>query len=135
MRWKILAGKYQHNGKEQTYPNIKMIWWAGGGNFTHHQDTNRLIKHGRNRDDRRSECYWTAAAKHADIVLPITTSFERNDLTMTGDYSNQHIVPMKQAVAPQFEARNDFDVFADLAELLKPGGKEIYTKVKMKWRG
>ncbi len=54
-----------------------------------------------------SECYWTAAAKHADIVLPITTSFERNDLTMTGDYSNQHIVPMKQAVPPQFEARND----------------------------
>lgn len=77
----------------------------------------------------------TAAAKHADIVLPITTSFERNDLTMTGDYSNQHIVPMKQAVAPQFEARNDFDVFADLAELLKPGGKEIYTEGKdeMAW--
>ncbi len=55
--------------------------------------------------------------------------------TMTGDYSNQHIVPMKQAVAPQFEARNDFDVFANLAELLKPGGKEIIPKVKMKWRG
>ncbi|SPX19791.1 trimethylamine-N-oxide reductase 2 [Escherichia coli] len=54
---------------------------------------------------------------------------------MTGDYSNQHIVPMKQAVAPQFEARNDFDVFADLAELLKPGGKEIYTEGKdeMAW--
>lgn len=43
-----------------------------------------------------SECFWTAAAKHADIVLPATTSFERNDLTMTGDYSNQHLVPMKQ---------------------------------------
>ena len=77
----------------------------------------------------------TAAAKHADIVLPITTSFERNDLTMTGDYSNQHIVPMKQAVAPQFEARNDFDVFADLAELLKPRRKEIHTEGKdeMAW--
>lgn len=39
-----LCGKYQHNGKEQTFPDIKMIWWAGGANFTHHQDTNRLIK-------------------------------------------------------------------------------------------
>ncbi len=38
------SGKYQHNGKEQTFPEIKMIWWAGGANFTHHQDTNRLIK-------------------------------------------------------------------------------------------
>lgn len=135
MRWKI-GSKYQHNGKEQTYPNIKMIWWAGGGNFTHHQDTNRLIKAWQKPEMIVvSECYWTAAAKHADIVLPITTSFERNDLTMTGDYSNQHIVPMKQAVAAQFEARNDFDVFADLAELLKPGGKEIYTEGKdeMAW--
>ena len=41
---------------------------------------------------------------------------------------------MKQAVAPQFEARNDFDVFADLAELLKLAEKEIYTgKDEMAW--
>lgn len=33
--------------------------------------------------------------------------FERNDLTMTGDYSNQHLVPMKQVVPPRYEARND----------------------------
>ncbi|EFG2862679.1 molybdopterin-dependent oxidoreductase [Escherichia coli] len=115
---------------------LGQIGTPGGGNFTHHQDTNRLIKAWQKPEMIVvSECYWTAAAKHADIVLPITTSFERNDLTMTGDYSNQHIVPMKQAVAPQFEARNDFDVFADLAELLKPGGKEIYTEGKdeMAW--
>jgi anaerobic selenocysteine-containing dehydrogenase len=54
--------------------------------------------------------------KHADIVLPATTSFERNDLTMTGDYSNQHMVPMKRVVAPRDEARDDFDVFAELSE-------------------
>ena len=54
---------------------------------------------------------------------------------MTGDYSNQHLVPMKQVIAPQFEARNDFDVFADLAEMLKPGGKAVYTEGKdeMAW--
>ncbi|QRG80300.1 trimethylamine-N-oxide reductase 2 [Citrobacter sp. R56] len=130
------GGKYQHNGKEQTFPDIKMIWWAGGGNFTHHQDTNRLIKAWQKPElVVISECYWTAAAKHADIVLPITTSFERNDLTMTGDYSNQHLVPMKQVIEPQFEARNDFDVFADLAEMLKAGGKAVYTEGKdeMAW--
>lgn len=130
------GGKYQHNGKEQTFPEIKMIWWAGGANFTHHQDTNRLIKAWQKPElVVISECYWTAAAKHADIVLPITTSFERNDLTMTGDYSNQHLVPMKQVIEPQFEARNDFDVFADLAEMLKPGGKAVYSEGKdeMAW--
>ena len=113
-----------------------MIWWAGGANFTHHQDTNRLIKAWQKPElIVISEPYWTAAAKHADIVLPITTSFERNDMTMTGDYSNQHLVPMKQVVEPQGEARNDFDVFADMAELLAPGGRDVYTegKTEMEW--
>ncbi|VFS49154.1 Trimethylamine-N-oxide reductase 2 precursor [Budvicia aquatica] len=128
--------KYQHNGHEGTYPDIKMIWWAGGANFTHHQDTNRLIKAWQKPEMVVvSECYWTAAAKHADIVLPITTSFERNDLTMTGDYSNQHLVPMKQVVAPLYESRNDFDVFADMSELLKAGGRKVYSenKEEMDW--
>ncbi len=82
-----------------------------------------------------SECFWTAAAKHADIVLPATTSFERNDLTMTGDYSNQHLVPMKQVVAPQYEARNDFDVFAELSERWEPGGGVRFSegKSELEW--
>ncbi|MGF1788816.1 molybdopterin guanine dinucleotide-containing S/N-oxide reductase [Photobacterium swingsii] len=129
-------GTYQHNGHEKTFPNIKMIWWAGGGNFTHHQDTNRLISAWQKPElIVISEPYWTAAAKHADIVLPITTSLERNDLTMTGDYSNQHLVPMKQVIEPQHESRNDFDVFADMAELLEPNGRAIYTenKSEMEW--
>lgn len=127
---------YQHNGHEKIFPDIKMIWWAGGNNFTHHQETNRLIKAWQKPElIVVSEPYWTPSAKYADIVLPITTTLERNDLTMTGDYSNQHLVPMKQVVTPQFEARNDFDVFADLAEMLKPGGKAIYTenKAEMEW--
>lgn len=82
-----------------------------------------------------SECFWTAAAKHADIVLPATTSFERNDLTMTGDYSNQHLVPMKQVVPPRYEARNDFDVFAELSERWEKGGYARFTegKSQLQW--
>ncbi|WP_434998561.1 molybdopterin guanine dinucleotide-containing S/N-oxide reductase [Vibrio scophthalmi] len=128
--------QFHHNGHTLTFPDIKMIWWAGGANFTHHQDTNRLIKAWQKPElIVISEPYWTAAAKHADIVLPITTSFERNDLTMTGDYSNQHLVPMKKVVEPQGEARSDFDVFADMSELLNPGGKAVFTEDKdeMAW--
>lgn len=127
---------YQHNGSELVFPDIRMIWWAGGSNFTHHQDTNRLIKAWQKPEMVViSEIYWTGAARHADIVLPITTSFERNDLTMTGDYSNQHLVPMKQVIAPQFEARNDLDVFADMAERLYKGGRDVYLdgKSEMQW--
>ncbi|WP_246749379.1 molybdopterin-dependent oxidoreductase, partial [Vibrio cholerae] len=60
------GGAYQHNGHTLTFPEIKMIWWAGGANFTHHQDTNRLIKAWQKPElIVISEPYWTAAAKHA----------------------------------------------------------------------
>ncbi len=127
---------YQHNGMNRHFPDIRFIWWAGGANFTHHQDTNRLIRAWQKPElVVISECFWTAAAKHADIVLPATTSFERNDLTMTGDYSNQHLVPMKQVVPPQGEARNDFDVFAELSERWETGGYQRFTegKSELEW--
>jgi biotin/methionine sulfoxide reductase len=56
-------------------------------------------------------------------------------MTMTGDYSNQHLVPMKQVVAPQAEARNDFDVFAELSELWEQGGRTRFTedKSELQW--
>ena len=122
---------YQHNGMDRHFPDIRFVWWAGGANFTHHQDTNRLIRAWQKPElVVISECYWTAAAKHADIVLPATTSFERNDLTMTGDYSNQHLVPMKQVVTPRDEARDDYEVFADLSERWEKGGRERFTEGK-----
>ncbi|AIR64424.1 molybdopterin guanine dinucleotide-containing S/N-oxide reductase [Cedecea neteri] len=127
---------YQHNGQRHTFPDIRMLWWAGGSNFTHHQDTNRLAAAWQKPElIVISECFWTAAAKHADIVLPVTTSFERNDMTMTGDYSNQHLVPMKQVVAPQGEARNDFDIFAELSERWEAGGEARFSegKSELEW--
>ncbi|MBJ3814290.1 molybdopterin guanine dinucleotide-containing S/N-oxide reductase [Shimwellia pseudoproteus] len=130
------GGHYRHNGMDKTFPDIRFIWWAGGNNFTHHQDTHRLIRAWQKPElVVISECYWTPAAKHADIVLPATTSYERNDLTMTGDYSNQHLVPMKQVVAPQFEARNDVDIFADLSARLGEDGRQRFTdgKDEMAW--
>ncbi len=130
------GGAYQHNGMDRHFPDIRFIWWAGGANFTHHQDTNRLIRAWQKPElVVISECFWTAAAKHADIVLPATTSFERNDLTMTGDYSNQHLVPMKQVVPPRDDARNDFDVFAELSERWEKGGYARFTegKSELQW--
>jgi biotin/methionine sulfoxide reductase len=49
-------------------------------------------------------------------------------MTMTGDYSNQHLVPMKRVVAPRDEARDDFDVFADLSERWEEGARAFYRR-------
>jgi len=130
------GGFYQHNGLDRHFPDIRFVWWAGGANFTHHQDTNRLIRAWQKPElVVISECFWTAAAKHADIVLPATTSFERNDMTMTGDYSNQHMVPMKRVVPPRDEARDDLEVFAELSERWEQGGGERFTegKTDLEW--
>jgi len=130
------GGFYQHNGLDRYFPDIRFVWWAGGANFTHHQDTNRLIRAWQKPElVVISECFWTAAAKHADIVLPATTSFERNDMTMTGDYSNQHMVPMKRVVPPRDEARDDLEVFAELSERWEQGGGERFTegKTDLEW--
>ncbi|MCK3654867.1 trimethylamine N-oxide reductase I catalytic subunit [Pasteurellaceae bacterium Macca] len=124
----------QYNGTEITYPDIKLIYWAGGNPFTHHQDTNQLVKAWQKPDTVIvNEVNWTPTARMADIVLPATTSYERNDLTMSGDYSMMNIYPMKQVVEPQFEAKNDYDIFAELAK--HAGVEEAFTegKTEMEW--
>ena len=124
----------QYNGTEITYPEIKVIYWAGGNPYSHHQDTNQMVKAWQKPDTIIvNEVNWTATARMADIVLPATTSYERNDLTMSGDYSMMNIYPMKQVVPPQFEARNDYDIFAELAK--RAGVEEQFTegKTEMEW--
>jgi trimethylamine-N-oxide reductase (cytochrome c) len=107
------------NGRSITYPDIRMILWAGGNPLSHHQDRNKLIRAWQQPEVIVvQEPWWTTTARFADIVLPATTPFERNDIEICGDYSRQFVVPMHQLVAPQDEARNDYDIAADLADRL-----------------
>ncbi|KAA6225208.1 MULTISPECIES: molybdopterin guanine dinucleotide-containing S/N-oxide reductase [unclassified Campylobacter] len=117
--------KIQHNGEELTYPEMDFIYWAGGNPLVHHQDTNTNLKAWRvPRTVVVNEIYWTPTAKMADIVMPATSPYERDDLTMAGDYSNQYIVPMKKAVEPIDESRDDYEIFADLCKVY---GKDVYN--------
>ena len=63
----------------------------------------------------------------ADIVFPTTTAYERNDDTMTGDYSNMNIVPMKQVVEKYAEARDDYQIFTDLCKAYAKNLVVAYT--------
>lgn len=124
----------KYNGKEITYPEIDLIYWVGGNPMVHHQDTNTLIKAWKKPSTIIvNEIYWTPTAKMADIVFPITSTYERNDITMSGDYSNLRICPMKQVSKPLYKAKNDYDVFSDLAKA--SGFMETFTenKTEMQW--
>jgi biotin/methionine sulfoxide reductase len=113
------------NGRAITYPDIKLVHWAGGNPFHHHQDLNRLRRAFRKPETVVvQEPFWTSTARHADIVLPATTPLERNDIG--GSSRDPFLLAMHQAVAPVGEARNDYDILADLAERL--GSREAFTE-------
>ena len=35
---------YEFNGRTGAYPDIRLVYWAGGNPFHHHQDLNRLMR-------------------------------------------------------------------------------------------
>ena len=116
---------YRYNGQTRSYPAIKLVYWAGGNPFHHHQDLNRL-REAFSRIDTLvvHELAWTATARHADIVLPCTMTLEREDI---GANSNDPLlVPMRPIAEPYGQARDDYDIFADLAERL--GAREAFTE-------
>ena len=124
----------QFNGAEIELPLSKLAYWAGGNPFAHHQDRNEMLRAWRELDTFIVHDFqWTATARHADIVLPCTTSYERNDIEQVGDYALSHIVAMKKIIEPQFEARNDFDIFAAIADKLGKGYE--FTQAAPKWTG
>jgi biotin/methionine sulfoxide reductase len=123
---------YQYDGHDLTYPDIDFVYWCGGNPFHHHQDINRLI-----RAWRRPativvhDPWWTATARHADIVLPTTTTVERNDIGASP--RDRFVIAMKQAIAPVGEARNDFAIFSELADRFDTRASFTEGRDEMEW--
>ena len=119
------GGQLEFNGTTLTYPDIRLIYWAGGNPFHHHQDLNRLRCAWQKPElIVVNEQYWTATAKFADVVLPATTSLERDDIGSSN--RDRHIVAMKRAIEPVGEARDDYEIFMALARRL--GCEAAYTE-------
>lgn len=108
---------FEFDGQSLTYPDIRLIYWAGGNTFHHHQDLNKLVSAWQRPDTIIvHEQFWTAQAKFADIVLPASTSLEREDI---GSASNDgFMIAMQQHIAPFAEAKSDYAIFAALSERL-----------------
>jgi biotin/methionine sulfoxide reductase len=123
------GGTFEFNGRRETYPDIKLVYWAGGNPFHHHQDLNRLQQAFRRPETVIvHEPWWTATARHADIVLPATTTLERDDVGASS--RDRYVIAMHKAIEPVGEARDDFDIFADLAERM--GTRQAFTEGRSK---
>ncbi len=116
---------FDYDGRRLTYPDIRLVYWCGGNPFHHHQDINRLVEAWQVPETVIvNEPWWSPIARHADIVFPATTTLERDDIGRASNDS--HIFAMQRAVSPVGEARDDYDVFAGLAERL--GVAEQFTE-------
>ncbi len=105
---------YDFNGRREPYPDIRLIYWAGGNPYHHHQDLNALHQAWQSPETIIvNEPWWTATAKRADIVFPATTPYEREDIGRTN--LDDYLFHMPQLIPPVGEARDDYDIFAGLA--------------------
>lgn len=110
--------EFTYNGSRYTYPKVKLIYNAGNNFMSHQQNLNELIRALQKVDTVVvQDCWWTASTRWADIVLPATTTVERNDISSGGTYNINKFYAMKQVIAPQGDALDDFEIFRRLAEL------------------
>jgi len=121
------GAEYVYDGETRRYPDIRLVYWAGGNPFHHHQDLMRLegawtlpetvIVH---------EHSWTATARRADLVLPCTTPLERTDMMI--NKRDPALFFMSPSHAPYGQAKDDHEIFRLLARHF--GVKEAFTEYR-----
>lgn len=119
------GSEYDFDGKKLTYPDIKIVYWAGGNPFHHHQDLGKL-QQAWNRPDTVicHELHWNSLARHSDIVLPVAGPLERNDIMAAS--SDSAIAPMHKLFEAPGGARTDYEILSALADRM--GCRETFTE-------
>ena len=119
------GGEFDYNGRRYTYPDTRIVWWAGGNPFHHHQALNRMLLAWRKPETIIvNEAWWNPMARHADIVLPCTSALERDDIA--GAPHDGYLFASRGVVPPYREARDDFAIFRGIAREL--GVESRYTE-------
>lgn len=108
---------FKFDGGTYNMPEIKLVYWAGGNPFHHQQDLNKLNDAWAKPDTVIvHEQFWTSTARRADIVFPVTSSLERDDIMM--NRRDPKLVWMERVYEPKIDAKSDHDILCGLAERL-----------------
>ncbi|MEJ1089521.1 molybdopterin-dependent oxidoreductase [Microbacterium sp. Mu-80] len=121
---------FDYNGSRLIYPDIRLVYWIGGNPFHHHQDLNRMRRAWEKPDTIIvHEPFWNAHAKHADIVMPVATSLERNDFAI--GMADGWLSWMDRVAEPPEGVVTDYEVFSAVTEKL--GCAEEFTEGRDAW--
>jgi biotin/methionine sulfoxide reductase len=123
---------FTYDGATHRYPDIRLVYWAGGNPFHHHSDLNRLVEAWRKPETVVvHEPWWNPVARRADIVLPCTTPAERDDIGIANDES--HLFAMRRIISPVGQARSDHAILAGIAAALGIAGTFTENRDEMDW--
>ena len=119
------GGTIAYNGRTITLPHIRMVWWAGGNPFHHHQDLGALARAWQQPATIVvQDPFWTATARRADVVLPAALPQERNDIAAS---SRDHAMVASRKIAdPPPGVLTDHETLARLMDRF--GLRERFTE-------
>jgi anaerobic dimethyl sulfoxide reductase subunit A len=120
-------------GKAGGYPaDIRMIYSSGGDLFNQCPNAGKMAA---SLDKVEfivaQDHFLTPTARLADIVLPATTFWERNDVHTPWAGAGHYAIYMRQAIEPMYECRNDIDIFDELSRRVGINGYN--TKSESEW--
>ena len=116
-------------GKEGGYPFDAKFAWFGNNNFLNQLgNTNKSVEALKKLDYMVcAELFLTPTAKYADIILPVTSAAERNDITRPWP-SGPYFTFVNKAIEPIGECKSDLTIAEDLAEKLGIADFVIYEE-------
>lgn len=104
-------------GSAGGYPTeIKAIYNVGGNFISTGADVQKNIRAFESVELAVCHDYFlTTTARYSDVVLPVTTFLERGDIVFP---ESNHLLYSHKIIDPVGRARNDYDIFCDLADRL-----------------
>jgi anaerobic dimethyl sulfoxide reductase subunit A len=109
-------------------PNIKGIWWHGSDWFNQLTNVNKEIEAIKKLElVVCADATITPSGLWADVLLPISTHFERHDVALPW-YKGHYYIHRPKVIEPMGESRTDFQIFTELAyrlEELDPALKDF----------
>jgi molybdopterin-containing oxidoreductase family molybdopterin binding subunit len=117
----VQKGAQDSSGKTFT---VKAAWFPCD-NFVNQQgDTNRTIAAIKALDFVvASDIFMTPTAQYADIVLPLSSEYERTDILLGGNFYIQY---MPQVINPLWDSKSDLEMFGMVADKMDPANYGKY---------